>query len=332
MLKLTKTTRTLAALASLFCASHAMAAWAPEKPVEFIVTAGAGGGTDTFARTIQSIIVKYKLMNAPIVVLNKGGGSGGEGFVYGSATPGDAYKVTFATNNEYLLPLVAKIGFSAESFTPVAAMALDEFLIWVSANAPYTNVAGFIDAAKKGDGLRMGGSQSKDVDQTLTSIISATTGAKFTYIPFKSGNEAAVQLAGGHIDANVNNPSENIGQWKANMVRPLCIFSTQRMEAGPKITKDQAWSDIPTCKDQGLPIATYQMPRTIWLPAGSSAEAVEFYTELLKKVRETPEWKAYIERSSQTDTFMTGNTLRTYIKQDQERAGEVFKREKWSLQ
>ncbi len=327
-----KTLLSAAVMAAAFCTTAANAAWAPDKPVEFIVTAGAGGGTDTFARTVQSIIVKYKLMSAPIVVLNKGGGSGGEGFVYGSATAGDPYKVTFATNNEYLLPLVAKIGFTAESFTPVAAMALDEFLIWVSAESPHKDVKGFIEAAKKGDGLRMGGSQSKDVDQTLTSIITATTGAKFTYIPFKSGNEAAVQLAGGHIDANVNNPSENIGQWKANMVRPLCIFSTQRMEAGPKITKDLAWSDIPTCKDQGLPISTYQMPRTIWLPAGVTGEAVEYYSGVLKKVRETPEWKAYIERSSQTDTFLAGDALRAYIKQDQERANEVFKREKWNIQ
>ena len=317
---------------TMVCSASASAAWSPDKPVEFIVTAGAGGGTDTFARTIQSIIVKYKLMPAPIVVLNKGGGSGGEGFVYGSGTPGDPYKVTFATNNEYLLPLVAKMGYSAESFTPVAAMALDEFLIWVNAESPNKDVKSFIEAGKKGDGLRMGGSQSKDVDQTLTSIISAATGAKFNYIPFKSGNEAAVQLAGGHIDANVNNPSENIGQWKAGMVRPLCIFSTQRMAPGPKITKELAWSDIPTCKEQGLPVDTYQMPRTLWLPAGVSADAVEFYSAVLKKVRETPEWKAYIERSSQTDTLLTGDALRTYIKQDQERAAEVFKREKWVIQ
>ena len=219
-----KLTLSAALLASAFCTSVAHAAWAPEKPVEFIVTAGAGGGTDTFARTIQSIIVKNKLMSVPIVVLNKGGGSGGEGFVYGSATPGDAHKITFATNNEYLLPLVAKIGFTAESFTPVAALALDEFLLWVPANSPHKDVKSFIEAAKKGDGLRMGGSQSKDVDQTLTSLISEVTGAKFTYIPFKSGSEAGVQLAGKHIDSNVNNPSENIGQWKAGMcVR--CVFS-----------------------------------------------------------------------------------------------------------
>ena len=147
------------------------------------------------------------------------------------------------------------MGYAADSLQPIAAMALDEFLVWVNDKAPYKDAKSFIEAAKKGDGLKMGGSQSKDVDQTLTSMISAATGAKFTYIPFKSGGEAAVQLAGGHIDSNVNNPSENIGQWKASMVRPLCIFSTERMAAGPKVTKDMGWSDIPTCKESGIPIS-----------------------------------------------------------------------------
>ena len=95
---MSKIKTTVALLAGALFASAA-SAWTPDKPVEFVVTAGAGGGTDTFARTIQSIIVKYKLMNAPIVVVNKGGGGGGEGFVYGSSQPGDPYRVTFGTND-----------------------------------------------------------------------------------------------------------------------------------------------------------------------------------------------------------------------------------------
>lgn len=316
-------------LAGALYAAGASAAWTPDKPVEFVVTSGAGGGTDIFTRTIQSIIVKNKLMDAPIVVVNKGGGAGSEGYVYGSGEQTNPYRVTFGTNNEYLLPLVAKMGYAAEGFVPVAAMALDEFLIWVNVNAPYKDAKSFIDAAKKGDGLRMGGSQSKDTDQTLVSIISEATGAKFNYIPFKSGGEAAIQLAGAHIDANVNNPNENIGQWKANMVRPLCVFSPKRMAPGPKVTKDMAWSDIPTCKESGVPIETYQMPRTIWLPAGVSADVVNFYSSMMAKVQQTPDWKAYIEKTSQTGTFMTGNELREYITKDTARAYGVFKREGW---
>ena len=211
-------------------------------------------------------------------------------------------------------------------------MALDEFLIWVNANSPLKDAKSYIEAAKKGDGLRMGGSQSKDTDQTLVSIISEATGGKFTYIPFKSGGEAAIQLAGGHIDSNVNNPNENIGQWKANMVRPLCVFSPKRMAAGPKVTKDMSWSEIPTCRESGVPIDTYQMPRTIWLAAGVPQDVVAFYSTVMAKVRQTAEWKSYIERTSQTETFMTGDELRKYITQDTARAYGVFKREKWLAQ
>jgi len=327
-----KTTLLTTLLASALYATAASAAWVPEKPVEFVVASGAGGGTDIFARTIQSIILKYKLMNAPVVVVNKGGGAGSEGFVYGSASADDAYKLTFGTNNEYLLPLVAKMGYTADSLIPVAALALDEFLIWVNAESPFKDAKSFIDAAKKPEGLKMGGSQSKDTDQTLASMISTATGAKFTYIPFKSGGEAAVQLAGAHIDANVNNPNENLGQWKAGMVRPLCVFSSERMAVGPKVTKDMGWSDIPLCKDSGVSIANYQMPRTVWLPAKVSPDALAFYTTMLKKVSETPEWKSYIEKTSQSDRFLTGDELRAYTKQDAERATEVFKREKWIVQ
>ncbi|MGF7207835.1 tripartite-type tricarboxylate transporter receptor subunit TctC [Skermanella aerolata] len=321
-----------AVCAVIFGATAAQAEWKPTKPVEFVVTSGAGGGTDTFARTIQSIIAKNNLMEAPVVVVNKGGGSGAEGYVYGAGNAGNPYKLIFGTNNQYLLPYVAKLGYKPADMVPVASMALDEFLIWVNAEAPYKDIKDFVDAAKKPEGLKMGGSQSKDTDQTLVSIVQNATGAKFTYIPFKSGGEAAVQLAGAHIDANVNNPNENFGQWKAGMVRPLCVFSANRMAAGPKVAGDMSWSDIPTCKEGGLNVENYQMPRTVWLPAGVPDDAVKFFVDVLTKAQQTPEWKSYIERTSQTDRFLTGDEMRSFVKADEEKAVQVFKKEGWAVQ
>ena len=313
-------------VSTFFAAGAAHAAWTPDKPVEFIVTSGNGGGTDIFTRTIQSIIGKHKLMSAPIVVVNKGGGAGSEGFVHATGQP-NPYKVVFGTNNEYLLPLVNKMGYSAEDFTPVAAMVFDEFLIWVNDKSPIKDAKDFVEAAKKGE-LRVGGSQSKDMDQTVVSILSEAIGAKFTYIPFKSGGEAGIQLAGGHIDANTNNPNESAGQWKGSLARPLCVFSDKRMAEGPKVTKDMGWSDIPTCKDSGIP-ATYQAPRTVWLTAGVPQDVVDFYTDLMAKVQQTPEWKEYVERTAQTPVFMKGEELGKYIEQDKDKALEVYKREGW---
>ena len=329
--RIRKTAAVIAGALSLsLVASSAAAEWKPSQPVEFIVTAGPGGGTDNFARTIQAIATKYKLIDQPIVVLNKGGGSGAEGFLYGKSAVGDPHKVTFATNNEYLLPLIAKLAWKGDDFTPVAAMALDEFILWVNGKSDYKTTKAYIDAVKaKPETFKMGGSQSKDTDQTLTSQITAATGAKFLYVPYKSGGEAAVQLAGGHIDSNTNNPSESLGQWKGGLVTPLCVFSAKRLAGGPKVTATMAWSDIPTCVESGIPIEQYQQPRTLWLPQNVPADAVAFYVDLLGKVRVTPEWKDYIERSAQTDRFLTGAEIRTFIANDEQKVRKVFEQEGW---
>jgi tripartite-type tricarboxylate transporter receptor subunit TctC len=323
-----------AGIAALALAAGAGAAnWKPTQTIEFVVTAGPGGGTDNFARVVQSIITQHKLVDQSIVVLNKGGGSGAEGFLYGKSPADDAHKLTFATNNEYLLPLIAKLAWKGTDYTPVAAMAVDEFILWVNAKAPYKTAKEYIDAAKaKPDTFKMAGSQSKDTDQTLTSEITAATGARFLYVPFKSGGEAAVQLAGGHVDSNTDNPSESIGQWKGGLVKPLCVFSAKRLATGPKVTATEGWSDIATCHETGIPIEQYQQPRTVWVPKGVPADAVAYYVELMSKVRATPEWKQYIERTAQTDRFLTGAELRQFIDQDEQKARKVFQQEGWLLQ
>ena len=197
------------AIVVLFVAPAA-AEWRPSKPIEFVATAGPGGGTDNLARAIQSIITKYKLTEQPVVVVNKGGGSGAEGYVYGKVSAGDPYKVIFGTSNAWQQPLVSKVAFNYTDLTPIAAMAQDEFLLWVKQDSPCKTASDYLKAAVTGD-FKMGGAQSKDTDEVLTRMIEKTGHVKLTYIPFKSGAEAAVQLAGGHIDSHVNNPSESLG-------------------------------------------------------------------------------------------------------------------------
>ncbi|WP_291824363.1 tripartite tricarboxylate transporter substrate-binding protein [Bosea sp. (in: a-proteobacteria)] len=305
-------------------------AWQPTKPVEFVVTSGAGGGTDNFARMIQSIISKHKLIDQPIVVVNKGGGSGAEGYLHGKSGKGDAHRVVFGTNNAYLLPYVAKLGYKVSDLTPVAALALDEFLLWVKGDAPYADAKSYIEAVKaKPMGFKMGGSQSKDTDQTLTMMIQEATGAKMIYVPFQGGSAAAVQLAGGHIDSNVNNPNENIGQWKAGQVKPLCVFSPVRLAKGEPVFEGKGWGDIPTCKEAGLPIETFQMPRTVWLPAEVPADAVAFYEGVLEKVSKTPEWQEFVTRTAQTARFMKGKELADFVARDDAANKKIFQAEGW---
>lgn len=321
----------LAALAATVAFGPALA-FEPNRPVEFIVTSGAGGGTDRFARTIQAIIAEHELMDASVVVTNKGGGSGAEGYVYTASYEGDPYKLTFGTNNAYLLPSVAAVPFAPEDLTPVAGLALDEFLIWVNGDAEFEDAAAFVETAKaEPESIRFGGSQSKDTDQILVSMLGDATGAQFRYIPFKSGGEAATQLAGGHIDANVNNPNENRGQWEAGMVKPLCVFRPDRFPESEPVHDGMGWHDISTCKEAGIPIENYRMPRTVWLPAGVEEDVVAFYRDVLQKVTETPEWAEYLATTSQTGHFMTGDEFATYQEQDKANVTKVLEREGWLI-
>jgi tripartite-type tricarboxylate transporter receptor subunit TctC len=330
-IKCTRLSAAASALAAafLFTALPVHAEWQPTKTIEIVVAGGPGGGTDQLGRLIQSIITKYKLAPVSTVVLNKGGGNGAEGFLDTRLAKGDAHKLIVGTNNAYLLPLVAKLGYQWNELTPVAAVAQDDFILWAQGDAPYKTAKEFLDAAKADPAnFKMGGSQSKDVDQTLTLLINKTAGTKMVYIPFKSGSEAATQLAGKHIASNVNNPSENISQWRAGQVKPLCVFSKTRMSYTTKIA-DKAWSDVATCKEQGVGIDEYRFPRTVFMPGGVSADQLKFYVNLLKRVTQTPEFAEYVERNALAPTFLEGAALTDYIKADETRARGIFADAGW---
>ena len=102
-----------------------------------------------------------------------------------------------------------------------------------------------------------------------------------------------MQLVGKHIDSTVNNPIEAVAQWRAGALRPLCVFDDTRMPYKNKVTDTQSWSDIHTCSEAGVP-TDYVMLRGIFMAGGVTPEQVAFYVDLMKKVRETPEWKKFM--------------------------------------
>src|SRR5438105_15963132 len=220
------------------------AAWEPTKPVEIVVAAGAGGASDQMARMMQAAIQKNQLMKTPIVVSLKGGASGAEALMYMKAGAGDPHKVLLAYSLIYMLPLSAKLPFNWRELTPVSVLALDQFVLWNNTQLPQTNVKDFVAAAKAASPpFKMGGTGSKREDHVLTVFMEKRTGAKFAYLPYKSGGEAATQLVGNHTQANVNNPSENLEVWRAGQVRPLCVFDKERIQYKNKVTDKQSWSD-----------------------------------------------------------------------------------------
>ena len=307
--------RSLFAMTALAAMGPALgAAWEPTKPVEFVVPAGTGGGADQMARLLQGVISKNNLMKQPLIVVNKSGGAGAEGFLAVKEAKGDPNKIIITLSNLFTTPLATGVPFNWKDLTPVAMLALDQFVLWVNAETPYKTAKEYLDAVKAGgpNKFKMGGTGSKQEDQIITVAIEKATGVKFTYIPFKGGGDVAVQLVGKHIDSSVNNPIEAVSQWRAGKLRPLCVFDDARMPYKTKVTESMSWNDIPTCKEAGVP-TDYVMLRGIFMPGGVTQEQADYYVNLVKKVRETPEWKEFMEKGAFNQTFMSGADYEKWV-------------------
>ena len=297
--------------------------WEPSKTIEFIVPAGTGGGADQMARVLQSIIAKHNLMKQSMVVVNKAGGAGSEGFLDVKGAKGDPHKIIITLSNLFTTPLAQDTPFNWRDLTPVQMLALDQFVLWVNAETPYKTSKDYLDAAKARAGepakrMKMGGTGAKQEDQIITVAIEQRTGVKFTYIPYKGGGEVAVQLVGKHVDSTVNNPIEAVAQWRAGKLRPLCVFDPKRMPYKTRVTDKLSWADIPTCKEQGLDV-DYLMLRGIFMPGGVTPDQVNYYLGVFKKAMDTPEWRAFMEQGAFNQTTLAGKEYADWVAREEAR-------------
>jgi len=194
------------------------------------------------------------------------------------------------------------VPFNWRDMTPVSMMALDNFVLWVNAEAPYKTAKEYLDAVKAAgpSKMKMGGTGSKQEDQIITVLLEQSQGVKFTYVPFKGGGEVCTNLVGKHIDSTVNNPAECVSNWKAKRVRPLAVFDPERIP-------DKEWSGIPTVKEALGSDISYNMLRGIFGPPEMPKEAVDWYIAFLKKVFDTKEFQDYVHKGALKPAFASGS-------------------------
>ena len=267
------------------------------KPIEFVCHAAAGGGSDIMARMMQSIIEKEKITTHSIAVVNRPGGGGGIAFAYVAGKKGDPHFWLTATTSFLTTPLLGQSKYSYRDFTPLTNLAYDDFFVAVRNDLPYKNMKDVIEAAKKKPGdLKVGGTYAPGTDAITAHLIEKATGAKFNYIPFKSGGEMMIALLGGHLEMTFPNPGEALAQMEAKKVRILGVASQKRMELAP---------DIPTLREQGID-AVFQQFRSLAAPKGLSEEATKYYDEFFRKLANSKTWKEkYIKENMLTWDYKT---------------------------
>lgn len=262
----------------------------PDRDIRMIIPFGAGGGSDTLARTILSVIDEMNLVPVNILPENRKGGSGSKGYTYMAQQTGNPYYIATVSVSFFTTPLLGGSQVSYRDFTPVASIAQSPYVLVVSSSKGITS----LDELKKAGRLTTGTVGVVSDAALLAKMMAKALKIQIDAVPFDGEGEVMASLLGDHVDIGFLNPSEALSQISAGSLTPLAISSDVRSTAFPT---------VPTFKELGYDIVHTQM-RGIVMPGKVPPEAVAYWEAVLEKVATSDAWKTkYIDRFQNIPNF-----------------------------
>ena len=286
--------------------SSALAAeWKPDKPIEFVVQAAAGGGSDIMARSIAKVFADEKIITVPINVVNKPGGSGAVAYSYiDSRKKGDPHLIATMTGGYITTPVQGQSPVSYKNFTNFAILCVEDYVGVVRADSPYKSLKDLIAAAKqKPNGIRVGGTGPGSSDAIIRNRLEKAAKVKLNFITFQSGGEVNAALLGGSVDFASPNPSEATQLVKAGRLRPLAMFSQERLAQ---------WKDVPTAKEQGIDVTLDQF-RGLMGASGLTKEQNQFWENAMVKLSQSAGFKKYLDDNGLRPLLKVGGEADKYL-------------------
>ena len=292
-------------------------AWEPNKPIDFVIMAGKGGGADKMARLMQAIVEEEGYSAKPLIPVNKPGGSGAEALVHLNTAGDPDHTIMVTLNSFFTTPLRQPgLGVDIMTFAPVGRMAEDTFILWVHKDEGIATFEEFLAEAKsRGNGWVMGGTGKNSEDNIITDFLNSNYDLSIKYIPYKGGGAVAKDLAGQQIDSSVNNPSEALGFYESGDVIPLVAFTDERLPLFP---------DVPTLREKGAEFS-YFMQRAVVGAPGMNDEALAYYNGLFQQVYESPKWQEYMSKKSLMGAKLDGADLKGYWETQRNRHEAILK-------
>jgi putative tricarboxylic transport membrane protein len=287
----------------------------PSQRLNWTIAFGPGGGNDIMARTLIDIIEKYKLYPQRIVAENKAGGSGAVGWGYLYNQKGNPYHISTTSGSFITTPLQANTPWQPRSFTPVALLASDDLIIVVNGKSEIKSFAQFIERAK-GKSPAIGGMGAVNVDFIVPTLLSQKAGFKFEYVSFNKQGELTTAVLSKALDAMMVNPGEVLGLLQSGDLRALAYSGKKT----PKVL-----GDIPTFAEAGYDLGI-SMPRGLILPPDVPKQAQQWWIATVKKIVETPEWKAYVEKQLLTENVVYGEDFRSFLNRTQDAFAAILRK------
>jgi tripartite-type tricarboxylate transporter receptor subunit TctC len=258
---------TVAAIASLLnpVFSSAQSQY-PNKPINFIVPYGAGGGADSRSRQIA--LKMSLLLNQPIIVDNKPGAGGNIGTEFIARAAPDGYTIGMGNFAPMAVnkTLFGNLRYDPETdLSPIVLIEKGPLILVVNPNSPYKTVKDIIDAAKAKPGeLTFSSGGIGGSHQLSAELFKQSAGIDMIHVPYKSGSAGLTDLMAGNVSMMFDQMYSAMPSIKADKLRPIAITSKKRSPLLPNLPSfaEVGYPKVEVLNWQGL-IAPKGTPKAV---------------------------------------------------------------------
>jgi putative tricarboxylic transport membrane protein len=286
----------------------AEAAEGPKGPVEITVGTGAGGTPDVIMRRVAKILGEEKLVEQPIVIQNRTGGSWMVAVNWVLGKKGGYDTLMGIAQPVLTTPIVQGLKNAYDQLVPIAMFVQGDLMLVAQPDSPFKSLTDFVDAAKKTPrGLKFSGSQTGSTDHMVVGLLEKAAGVKFNYVPYDSGSAATASFLGKNVDGLVLALDEAMPLIQSGKVKPLAVLTEKRRT-------NKELKDFPTAKEQGINVVWGQFWGLAGAP-GMDPALVKWWNDRLQKMTATKAWKEAIDASFQRSEFIDHTKVVSYMEE-----------------
>ncbi len=274
------------ACTALMCGAHAQQPQAgyPARPIRIVLGIAPGGGTDIVARAVgQKLTERW---GKSVVVDNRPGANGAIAFdLVANAAP-DGYTLYVGTlSNVASATLIKAVSYDTrKAYAPVVQMTTQPYLLIVIPSVPAKTVKEFIAYAKANpDKLNYASSGNGTISHVGMELFKSQTGISIQHIPYKGVSVGLVDMIGGQIHSMLGSALTVSYHVKSGRLRPLAVSSLKR---------SQAWPELPTIAESGVPGFEASNSHSLFAPAGTPAVVVQMLNEEINRIMREPQMTA----------------------------------------
>ncbi|ALS76444.1 ABC transporter substrate-binding protein [Planococcus rifietoensis] len=286
----------------------------PEKQIELIVPASAGGGTDATARALATAVEDN--LGQSVGVVNKPGGSGSVGMTEGANAEADGYTVTMAFVELTMFKHLGLSPLTYDQFKPIGLINFDPAALTVPADAPYDTLEEFIAYAEENPGeLNVGNAGTGSIWHIAAANLENAAEIELNHVPHEGAAPAVTALVGGHIDAVTVSPAEVKSQLDAGNLKTLAIMSDERSDLLP---------DVPTFNESGVEINTTGTWRGLTVPAETPDEVVATLEEAFMEAAQEEEFLEFMENNGLGIRMLDSQEFGDFMAENEEDYGQII--------